>query len=51
MRRALIFNGVFVMSCSVLIFLIRGRQARKELDEQKIQAQEAVVTEQKGTRR
>jgi FLVCR family MFS transporter 7 len=50
MRRALIFNGVFVMSCSALIFLVQGRQARKELDEQKIQAQEALVTEQKGTR-
>ncbi|KAJ7470793.1 major facilitator superfamily domain-containing protein [Mycena latifolia] len=33
MHRALIFNGAFVLSVSLLIFLIRGKQVRKELDE------------------
>ncbi|KAJ6468306.1 major facilitator superfamily domain-containing protein [Mycena sanguinolenta] len=33
MRRALIFNGTFVVASSSLIFLLRGKQVRKELDE------------------
>jgi hypothetical protein len=37
MRRALIFNGAFVMSTSALVFLLKGKQVRKELDEQKLQ--------------
>ena len=49
MRRALIFNGVVVMSCSSFVFLIQGRQARKELDEQKHLAQEAMAMEWKET--
>ena len=38
MRRALIFNGVIVATISSLVFFIQGRQARKELDEQKIES-------------
>ncbi|KAJ7881071.1 major facilitator superfamily domain-containing protein [Mycena olivaceomarginata] len=34
MHRALIFNGASVVAISSLIFLVRGRQVRKELDEQ-----------------
>lgn len=37
MRRALVFNGAFVMACASLIFLLRGQQRRKERDEQKYQ--------------
>jgi FLVCR family MFS transporter 7 len=41
MHKALIFNGVFTIVCSSLVFLVKGKQARKELDEQKVQ--DAVV--------
>jgi hypothetical protein len=34
MHRALIFNGASVVAISSLVFLVRGRQVRKELDEQ-----------------
>jgi FLVCR family MFS transporter 7 len=44
MHKALIFNGVVVVSCSSLVFMIQGKQARKVLDEQKNQAQEAAMT-------
>ncbi|KAF7330192.1 MFS general substrate transporter [Mycena venus] len=33
MRRALIFNGAFVVAVSLSVFVIRGKQVRKELDE------------------
>jgi len=33
MHRALIFNGVVVLSMALLVFLIRGKQVRKALDE------------------
>jgi hypothetical protein len=42
MRKAIIFNGVVVMSCSMLIFLVQGRQARRELDE--LKNQQGVMT-------
>ncbi|KAJ6596043.1 major facilitator superfamily domain-containing protein [Mycena sp. CBHHK59/15] len=38
MHRALIFSGAVVMSVTLLVFRIRGKQVRKELDEQ-MQAQ------------
>jgi hypothetical protein len=34
MRRAIIFNGVWVLVITASIFFLRGRQARRELDEQ-----------------
>jgi MFS transporter, FLVCR family, MFS-domain-containing protein 7 len=37
MKRALIFNGAFVMSASASIFLLQGKQKRKEVDEQKLE--------------
>ncbi|KAJ7220282.1 major facilitator superfamily domain-containing protein [Mycena pura] len=33
MYRALIFNGTFVVAASLLVFVIRGKQVRKERDE------------------
>jgi hypothetical protein len=33
MHRALIFNGAFVTAVSLSVFVIRGKQVRKELDE------------------
>jgi hypothetical protein len=39
MRKALVFNGAFTLSAGMLIFLLRGKQARKELDEERNQAQ------------
>ncbi|KAF8650442.1 hypothetical protein AX16_005245 [Volvariella volvacea WC 439] len=40
MHRALIFNGVFVLISSLLVFFVTGKQVRRELDEQmKQQAQ------------
>ncbi|KAJ7346561.1 major facilitator superfamily domain-containing protein [Mycena albidolilacea] len=35
MRNALIFNGVVVMATSSSIFFLRGRQTRKQLDQEK----------------
>ncbi|KAJ3877744.1 major facilitator superfamily domain-containing protein [Lentinula edodes] len=35
MRRGLIFNGVFVLASVLLIWLIKGEQVRKTLDEEK----------------
>jgi hypothetical protein len=35
MRRALIFNGVFIMGAAFSVFFIRGKQVRRELDELK----------------
>ncbi|GLB37685.1 putative MFS general substrate transporter [Lyophyllum shimeji] len=37
MRRALIFNGTIIMVSASLVFLLQGRQVRKERDEQKLQ--------------
>lgn len=37
MRRALIFNGASVMAAAALVFFIRGKQVRKEVDEKKHQ--------------
>jgi len=34
MRRALIFNGAFIMASASFVFFLRGKQARRELDEQ-----------------
>ncbi|KAJ7036834.1 major facilitator superfamily domain-containing protein [Mycena alexandri] len=34
MHRALIFNGAFVLAASASVFALRGKQVRKELDEQ-----------------
>ena len=39
MRRALIFNGAIVATISASVVFIKGRQARKVLDEQKIELQ------------
>jgi hypothetical protein len=45
MHRALVFNGTVALACSSLVFVIQGKQARKELDEQKQEAQAAAMTE------
>ncbi|KAJ7358488.1 major facilitator superfamily domain-containing protein [Mycena albidolilacea] len=37
MRRALIFNGVVVMSTLSIIFFLRGQQTRKQIDQEKLQ--------------
>jgi len=34
MRRAIIFNGVWVVAITASVFFLRGRQVRRELDEQ-----------------
>jgi len=34
MHRAIMFNGIWVFAVSLLVFFFRGRQARRELDEQ-----------------
>jgi hypothetical protein len=34
MHRALIFSGVFGLSTGMLVFLLRGKQVRKERDEE-----------------
>jgi len=36
MGKALIFNGVVIMVVSSLVFLVQGRQVRKERDEQEL---------------
>jgi len=42
MRNALIFNGTFMMVIGSSVFLIQGKQVRKELDEQKHQETQAT---------
>jgi hypothetical protein len=37
MRQALIFNGAFITASAFFIVFISGKQARRELDEQKLQ--------------
>jgi FLVCR family MFS transporter 7 len=34
MHRAIIFNGVWVVIITASVFFLRGKQARRELDEQ-----------------
>ncbi|KAH8994743.1 MFS general substrate transporter [Lactarius hatsudake] len=34
MHRAIVFNGIAVFAISLLVFFLRGRQTRRELDEQ-----------------
>jgi len=34
MRRAIIFNGAWVLAITASVFFLRGRQTRRELDEQ-----------------
>jgi hypothetical protein len=34
MHRAIIFNGIWVFAATVSVFFLRGRQVRRELDEQ-----------------
>jgi hypothetical protein len=34
MHRAIVFNGILVFAISLLVFFLRGRQVRRELDEQ-----------------
>jgi hypothetical protein len=41
MHSALIFNGAFELSIAMAVFLIRGRQVRKELDEKMQRQSEA----------
>jgi hypothetical protein len=36
MHRSLIFNGVFVMVPMLFIFLMKGKQVRKEMDEKEL---------------
>lgn len=36
MRRTLIFNGCVVLVSTMLVFLVRGKQVRKEKDEQMV---------------
>ncbi|KAJ7703249.1 major facilitator superfamily domain-containing protein [Mycena rosella] len=37
MRRALIFNGTFVMTASAFVFFLHGKQTRKQMDVQRLQ--------------
>ncbi|KAI0085553.1 major facilitator superfamily domain-containing protein [Irpex rosettiformis] len=37
MHRAIIFEGVFALSSSVMVFALQGKQTRRELDEQRMQ--------------
>jgi MFS transporter, FLVCR family, MFS-domain-containing protein 7 len=39
MHKAIIFNGVFIAVPCMLVFFLRGKQARKEMDESKIREQ------------
>jgi hypothetical protein len=34
MHRAIMFNGIWTFTVSILVFFFRGRQVRRELDEQ-----------------
>ena len=34
MHRAVMFNGILTFAVSLLVFFLRGHQARRELDEQ-----------------
>ncbi|KAJ7188327.1 major facilitator superfamily domain-containing protein [Mycena filopes] len=43
MRRALIFNGAFVMGVAASIFFLRGRQMRKQVDQEKQQSQSIML--------
>jgi len=43
MRRALIFNASFVLAVGSLVFFLRGKQVRKELDEQMKTTQRPVT--------
>jgi MFS transporter, FLVCR family, MFS-domain-containing protein 7 len=43
MHKALIFTGVVVVACSSLVFVVQGKQARKELDEEKHRAQDTTA--------
>ncbi|RDB25138.1 Major facilitator superfamily domain-containing protein 7 [Hypsizygus marmoreus] len=38
MRKALVLNGTVIMAFASLVFLLQGRQVRKERDEQKLQS-------------
>jgi len=44
MRRAIIFNGVWVLAITVSVFFLRGRQTRRELDEQMNEEQKTAGT-------
>ena len=43
MHRALQFNGIFVMAVGALVFLIKGSQERKRMDEEKAKEFEMSV--------
>ncbi|KIK67132.1 hypothetical protein GYMLUDRAFT_217102 [Collybiopsis luxurians FD-317 M1] len=44
MRRGLIFNGVFVMTSVLSVWLIKGEQVRKKIDEEKaVEAGRAII--------
>lgn len=45
MRKAIIFNGVFALATSGLIFFINGHQARRVKDEEVHRAQAEDVAE------
>ncbi|KAF7361359.1 Major facilitator superfamily domain-containing protein 7 [Mycena sanguinolenta] len=49
MRRSLIFSGVLAMISGGLSLLIRGKQARKEMDESELQRHGAVTTTDPST--
>jgi hypothetical protein len=34
MHRTIIFNGIWVSTVAALVFFLRGKQVRRELDEQ-----------------
>jgi len=42
MHRAIIFNGVWTLAITMFIFPFRGRQVRRELDEQKNEEQKTL---------
>jgi hypothetical protein len=32
MHRALVFNGAYIVACASLVFFVRGKQVRREMD-------------------
>ncbi|XP_006460643.1 hypothetical protein AGABI2DRAFT_192274 [Agaricus bisporus var. bisporus H97] len=49
MRRALVFQGSFIMVASSLIFFVRGEQVRKRSDEMKLQEMREATNSQNPT--
>jgi hypothetical protein len=46
MRKALIFQACFVAICAVSVFGLKGQQARKEMDIQRLEGRRGVEREE-----